>query len=209
MKRLTNTLETRFNGQLLAFCTDAGPCGCTLYGEIIRSSHHCQVVAPGLIPRTPGERLKTDHREAMQDLVRAREDVKGAQRQARQHLLRHDRVCRDGARNWTQRHMRWLEAQRCEHPVLQVVFQEHVDRVMEATQRVARLTKRIAAAMRDCSLRPVVEAAWRCRFPAGKTAHLRRKVPHDLHVAVQDIWSRPPNLVEMAEFQDRLISGLA
>lgn len=69
VQRLIERLETRVHGQVLSFCHEAGPGGDKLYRQVTRSSHHGQVVASGLIRRQPGERVKTDHREAV-DLAR-------------------------------------------------------------------------------------------------------------------------------------------
>ena len=174
------------HGEVLSFCYEAGPCGYGVYREIIDSGHHCEVVAPSLIPRRWGERIKTDRRdavklarlhrageltavwvpdeeqEAMRDLTRAREDIKAIEAKARQRLgvflLRHERVYREGKSRWTQQHFRWLEEQRFDHPVQQVVFQEYVDTVMEARGRVAGLEGQMREALEQWSLRPVVEA---------------------------------------------------
>ena len=105
----------------------------------------------------PGE-----EQEAMRDLTRAREDLKAIELKARQRLgaflLRHGRVYRTGKSRWTQQHFRWLEEQRFEHPMQQVVFQEYVDTVMEVRSRVASLEEQMRQALEDWSLRPVVEA---------------------------------------------------
>ena len=155
------------HGEVLSFCYEAGPCGYGVYREIIETGHQCEVVAPSLIPRRAGERVKTDRRdalklarlhrsgelvavwvpdeeqEAMRDLTRAREDMKAIELKARQRLgaflLRHARVYREGKSRWTKMHFRWLEEQKFEHPVQQVVFQEYVDTVVEARTRVASL----------------------------------------------------------------------
>ena len=117
-------------------------------------------VAPSLIPRKLGDRVKTDRRdaltlarlhrsgdltavwvpgpeqEAMRDLTRAREDMKAMEQKERQRLgaflLRHGRVYCTGRSRWTQAHFRWLEAQAFESPVQQVVFQEYIDAVTQA-----------------------------------------------------------------------------
>ena len=174
------------NGEVVSLCYEAGSCGYGVYREIIETGHHCEVVAPSLIPRRTGERVKTDRRdaltlarlhragelravwvpdeeqEAMRDLTRAREDMKGIELKARQRLgaflLRHGRVYREGKSRWTQRHFRWLEEQRFAHPVQQVVFQEYVDTVLEAQRRVAGLEGQMRAGLQEWSLRPVVEA---------------------------------------------------
>ena len=95
---------------MLLFCYETGPCGYGLYRQILEAGHDCQVVAPSLIPKKVGERIKTDRRdalklsrllraggltavwvpdaeqEAMRDLTRARDDMKGQERKARQPL---------------------------------------------------------------------------------------------------------------------------
>lgn len=173
------------HGEVVSFCYEAGPCGYGVYREIIETGHHCEVVAPSLIPRRAGERVKTDRRdavklarlhrsgeltavwvpgeeqEAMRDLTRAREDMKAIELKARQRLgaflLRHGRVYRAGKSRWTQQHFRWLEEQKFEHPMQQVVFQEYVDTVTEARRRVVGLEGQMREALERWSLRPVVE----------------------------------------------------
>lgn len=173
------------NGEVVSFCYEAGACGYGVYREIVETGHRCEVVAPSLIPRRWGERVKTDRRdalmlarlhragelravwvpdeeqEAMRDLTRAREDLKGIELKARQRLgaflLRHGRVYREGKSRWTQKHFRWLEEQKFAHPVQQVVFQEYVDTVVEARRRVAGLEEQMRAGLGEWSLRPVVE----------------------------------------------------
>ena len=173
------------NGELVSFCYEAGSCGYGVYREVIETGHHCAVVAPSLIPRRSGERVKTDRRdalmlarlhragelravwvpdeeqEAMRDRTRAREDLKGIELKARQRLgaflLRHGRVYREGKSRWTQKHFRWLEEQKFDSAVQQVVFQEYVDTVLEARRRVAGLEEQMRAGVQEWSLRPVVE----------------------------------------------------
>ena len=181
--RLIRSLSA--HGEVVSFCYEAGPCGYGVYREIIETGHHCEVVAPSLIPRRAGERVKTDRRdalmlarlhrsgeltavwvpdeeqEAVRDLTRAREDMKAIELKARQRLgaflLRHGRVYREGKSRWTQKHFRWLEEQKFEHPVQQVVFQEYVDTVTEARRRVAGLEAQMREVLERWSLRPVVE----------------------------------------------------
>ena len=89
-------------------------------------------------------------------------DLKAIELKARQRLcaflLRHSRVYRQGKSRWTKQHFRWLEEQKFEHPVQQVVFQEYVDTVMEARRRVASLEGQMREALQGWSLRPVAEA---------------------------------------------------
>ena len=53
------------HAEVLSFCYEAGPCGYGVYREIIDTGHYCEVVAPSLIPRRAGERVKTDRRDAV------------------------------------------------------------------------------------------------------------------------------------------------
>ena len=93
----------------MRWCYEAGPCGYAVYRQLTALGEHCDVVAPGLIMRRPGERIKNnrrdalmlaEHQEAMRDLSRAREDMKAIELKSRQRLgaflLRHDRIYRDG-----------------------------------------------------------------------------------------------------------------
>ena len=98
LRRLVGNLSP--HGEVLSFCYEAGPCGYGVYRELVATGHDCMVVAPSLIPRKAGDRVKTDRRdalnlarlhragelhavwvpdaeqEAMRDLTRAREDMK-------------------------------------------------------------------------------------------------------------------------------------
>lgn len=174
------------NGEVLNVCYEAGPCGYGLYRELTASGQRCKVVAPSLIPRRAGERMKTDRRdavmlarlerageltavwvpdheqEAIRDLTRAREDMKAIELRARQRLgaflLRHGRVYRGGKRRWTQAHWRWLETVKFDSPVQQVVAQEYIDTVKEAQRRVAGLETQMRQALLGWSLAPLAEA---------------------------------------------------
>lgn len=174
------------DGEMLSFCYEAGPCGYEVYRQISRLGHHCSVVAPSLIPTKPGERVKTDRRdseklcrldrageltpvwvpdqeqEAMRDLTRAREDMKGLERTTKQRLnaflLRYGRIYENGKSRWTQAHFRWLEGLKFDIAVQQIVFQEYVDAVKQAEVRVSGLEQEMEKALESWSLAPVVEA---------------------------------------------------
>ena len=169
----------------LSFCYEAGPCGYDVHRTLTDWGHACAVVAPSLIPRKPGERVKTDHRdcvslarlhrageltavwvpdeeqEAMRDLTRARTDAKHVERQARQRLnafvLRHG-YAYSGKTRWTQAHYRWLETLRFAHPVQQVVFQGYVDETRHAREQVLVLEQQMRQALAQWPLAPLVEA---------------------------------------------------
>jgi transposase len=158
-------------GRVVA-CYEAGPSGYDLYRQLTALAVPCQVIAPALTPRKPGDRIKTDRRdaaklvrlfrageltpihvpdeasEAVRDLVRCREDVQGDLRRWRHRLLkflaRHGRVYRDG-RNWTHRHWLWIRNQRFTLPALERTYQEYRWTVEQLLARVADLDREIAA----------------------------------------------------------------
>ena len=184
--KLLTKLSESYDGGLLAFCYEAGPCGYVLYRQILASGHDCQVVAPSRIPKTPGERVKTDRRDAlklarllrsgdltavwvpdqdqemMRDLSRARDDMKGQERKARQQLngfvLRHGHHWPRGRSRWSQAHYNWLESLRFERPWQQVTLQEYIDAVKAASARVAQLNDHLMRALPEWSLAPVVDS---------------------------------------------------
>jgi len=196
VKKLIHGLQGA-HGEALSFAYEAGPCGYGVYREITGTGHDCQVVAPGLIPRKPADRVKTDRRdaltlarlhrageltpvwvpgpdqEAVRDLTRAREDMKALELKARQRLgaflLRHSRVYR-GRTRWTQAHFRWLEQQRFDLAIQQTVFQEYVDAVVAAVKRTAGLKAEMHEALRTWSQRPTAEALMSLRGVSTITA---------------------------------------
>src|SRR5712692_12050850 len=121
----------------LRVCYEAGPCGYVLYWQLTRLGVPCDVVAPTLVPTKPGDRIKTDRRdavklarcyrsgdltavwvpdaahEALRDLVRAREAAKQDQLRARHRLgkflLRHGRRPPEPMRACTQRYLEWVQ----------------------------------------------------------------------------------------------------
>jgi transposase len=171
-------------GRALRFCYEAGPCGYGIQRQLTTAGHDCVVVAPSLIPRKPGERIKTDRRdannlaklhrageltavwipdpahEAIRDLVRARQAAVRTVRQARQQLsgflLRHGHHYNRPA--WTLMHRRWLAGLRFEHAVHHIVLEDAIAAVEAATARRDRLEAQIEAALADWSLAPVVRA---------------------------------------------------
>lgn len=195
--KLVRQLSERFDGQPLLFSYEAGPCGYGVYHQIQASGHDCEVVAPTLIPRRAGDRVKTDRRdaqmlarlsrsgeltpvwvptpeqEAIRDLTRAREDMKAIELKARQRLnaflLRHGKAY-PGKSKWIPAHFRWLETVRFDTPVQQIVLQEYIEAVKEAQRRVAGLEKQMEAALPAWSLAPVVEAIQAMRGVSRITA---------------------------------------
>jgi transposase len=171
-------------GRSLRFCYEAGPCGYGLHRQIVGAGHECSVVAPALIPRRAGDRVKTDRRdaanlaklhrageligvwvpdsdhEAMRDLVRARRAALHAVRRGRQQLagflLRHGRI--GTAKPGTLAYRRWLTTVRFAHPAQQIVLQDHIDALAAAEARRERLTEQIRELLPRWSLAPVVTA---------------------------------------------------
>lgn len=155
------------------------------------------VVAPSLIPKKAGDRVKTDRRdsitlarllrageltgvwvpdkkqEAVRDLTRAREDVKAMERHARQQLgaflLRHSKKYH-GKSAWTQAHFRWMEELRFEHPSQQIVFQEYVDMVKHVQGRIGALEQQMQGIVEDWNLGEVVKALMALRGVSLVTA---------------------------------------
>lgn len=184
--KLVERLSREYGGEVLLFCYEAGPCGYDLYRRIISLGHDCQVVAPSLIPKKPGERIKTDRRDAsklarslrsgdltvvwvpdeeqesMRDLTRARGDFKTLERKTRQQLnafvLRHGFNWPSHRKRWTKIHYNWLESLKFPHDWQQVVLQEYIDAVRAASHRVADMTAQMERALPHWSLAPVVEA---------------------------------------------------
>ena len=142
-------LVDRFGDRgVLRVCYEAGPTGFGLYRLLVSMGVACEVVAPSLIPKAPGDRVKTDRRdccrlarlhragelvairvpteaqEAVRDLCRARADLVGDRTRARHRLskflLRHDRVWRESG--WTLRHERWLAGQRFDDAALRATY---------------------------------------------------------------------------------------
>ncbi len=183
VERLIRKLAGRYGK--VHFCYEAGPTGYGLHRQIEALGHACLVVAPALIPKRPGERVKTNRRdavtlarlhrageltgvwvpdathEAVRDLVRAREAAVDDRRRKRQQLLsfllRHGRLYSGGG-HWTLAHRRWLAKQGFEHPAQQIVFQEAIDAIEDANQRLRRLEQQLAAIVPSWSMAPVVEA---------------------------------------------------
>jgi transposase len=169
----------------LNFCYEAGGCGYGIYRQLTTLGHSCTVVATSMIPRKPGERIKTDRRdsqklailhrsgdltpvwvpdsthEALRDLIRARVDASMHLMRARQQLLafllRHGRTYPTG-KHWTQRHRSWLAGQTFQLQAHQIVFQDYVEAVWTAQKRRDTLIEQITTMMSSWSLGPLVEA---------------------------------------------------
>ena len=142
----------RRRGEVRA-CYEAGPCGYEVRRVLSEMGIHCDVIAPSLIPKMAGDRVKTDRKdarklarlyrageltlvrvpteqeEAARDLVRCREDLREDAQRARHRLLkfmlRRGRIWTQG-KNWTLRHWRWLRQQKFKEMEAQRTFEEYV-----------------------------------------------------------------------------------
>jgi transposase len=145
-------------------CYEAGPCGFELQRFLAARQITCDVIAPALIPRRPGSRVKTDrrdagqlavlqragaltaihipteHEEAARDLLRCREDVRTDLLRARHRLskflLRHGRRFTATKKAWSKRHETWLRTQVWPLPALDQTHRAYVRTVDEAVARL-------------------------------------------------------------------------
>jgi transposase len=172
-------------GQFLHIVYEAGPCGFVIWRHLTRQGLLCEVVAPSSIPRAPGQRIKTDRRdalllarmaragelavvrvpdevdEAVRDLVRAREDAVREQRNGRHRLkalLLRNGTPYSGKSSWTAAHLRWLSGIKLPHSAQQIAFQEYLHMITDATARIARLEQALREALPEWHRAPVVQA---------------------------------------------------
>jgi transposase len=170
-------------------CYEAGPTGFGLYRHLVGGGIDCQVVAPGLVPQRPGDRIKTDPRdarklarllaggllepihvpspelEAARDLVRAREDARLDRMRDRHRLskfcLRHGRLLPGSS--WSVTRRIWLSQQRFEHAAERVTF----DTYLHALDLVDRRIEALEQAIRETA----EQGPW--SEPVGKLRCLR------------------------------------
>ena len=184
-QKLVRKLLSKHPGATLHFVYEAGPCGYWIYRLLSSMGHACYIVAPSLIPKKPGDRIKTDKRdaihlcellkqgnidpiyvpesddEAMRDLSRAREramqDLNDARYQLKALLLR-NHIHYDGKANWSLKHIRWLTELVLPHPAQQIVLQEHIQIINERTARLERLDTELEYHAKQWRYYPVVKA---------------------------------------------------
>ena len=181
--RLLARLRDKADHLIVAY--EAGPCGYVLYRHLTRRGITCLVVAPSLIPKKPGDRVKTDRRDAIQlarllrsgdlvsvyvpsvedealrDLCRAREaavvTLKAAKFRLKSFLLRLG-LHYTGRADWNDAHLRYLAKVVCPTPVQQIVFQESLRAVGEQVERLKRIAAELADHVSSWRLAPVVRA---------------------------------------------------
>src|SRR3982750_422902 len=184
LEKLVKRLRQAGGGPI-KFCYETGPCGYGVHRTLTRMGEDCMVVAPSMIPRKPGERQKTDKRdaanpavlhrgglltavwvpdaahEAMRDLIRSRLAAVRAVRTARQQLsaflLRHERIYRNGRKAWTKAHRGWLADQSFAQPAQQIVLEEDIEAVRLGEHRRDRVDGFLRAQIPSWSLFPLVQ----------------------------------------------------
>jgi transposase len=169
IRRLMRKLEREAPGPVRC-CYEAGPCGYALQRQLTSVRVSCQVIAPALIPRKPGDRIKTDRRdarklaelwraglltvvqpptpaeEAVRDLARARDDAREDLQRCRHRmgklLLR--RGLHYSGRNWTQAHRRWIDSLEWAQPAERVVVDDYLLAIDHLEARLIELDARLA-----------------------------------------------------------------
>ena len=169
IKKMVKKITKQAPGEV-EFCYEAGVCGFTLKRRIEQFDCRCSVIAPSLVPRKPGERVKTDrrdakkllmmfkaglltevhapneHQEAARELTRlretARENLKRIRHQLLKFLTRHGYVYSNG-RHWTQKHIAWLRTIEFTEPMLTNVFENYFNEMIYCIGRLEALDKEV------------------------------------------------------------------
>jgi len=189
VRKLAKRLHELGRGGKIIACYEAGPCGYELQRRLIEHGIECRVIAPSLIPVKPGDRIKTDRRDAkklldllranlltevrpptreeesIRDLCRCRDDARADLHRARQRLgkmlLRRGISVPEGVRPWTAPHRQWLRKISFEHKTDQTVF----DHNLLALEHVETRLKSLDEQLIEASKNPLVAkpVAWlRC-----------------------------------------------
>jgi len=183
--KLVRQIQSKHPKATLHFVYEAGPCGYWIYRLLTKLGHCCYIVAPSLIPKAPGVRIKTDKRdalmltrllknadlspiyvpepedEAVRDLSRAREtamqDLKKAKQRLKLFLLRNN-ISYTGSDRWGPKHRRWLTELILPHPAQQIVIQEYITTLNERFARLDRLDNELKHHVFKWRYYPVVQA---------------------------------------------------
>ena len=179
--RLCERLRSKARHVLVVY--EAGPCGYGLYRQLVQKGFDCMVCAPSLIPRKPGERVKTDRRdaiklvralragdlsavyvpgtedEAFRDLARAwasaRDDLRQARPRLKSFLLAHG-VRYTGSANWGPAHRRWLSEYSFGNEWQQLAFDEHRRTIEDRLAQCDRLEAALREAVVNWRFYPAV-----------------------------------------------------
>lgn len=169
VRRLVRTLEREAPGPV-RMCYEAGPCGYALQRQVATPRVSCQVIAPALVPRKPGDRIKTNRRdarklaellraglltevrpptaaeEAVRDLCRARDDAREDLQRAHHRLgkLLLRRGLHYSGRNWTRAHRQWVDSLPWTHAAERVVVDDYRLAIDQLEARLIELDARLA-----------------------------------------------------------------
>jgi transposase len=183
---------------VLEVCYEAGPTGYALYRWLLEMGISCTVVAPSLIPKRSGDRVKTDKRdalrlaqlfragelvsvytptpedEALRDLVRAREDAKEDLNRHKQRLgkflLRYQLADPKGSNPWTHAYEEWLDTVKFEDDCQRLTFQEYRRSIQETKERIKRYDEEIKRQSETHTQAPLIQALQALRGVAVLTA---------------------------------------
>jgi transposase len=162
--RLHRKLERDAPGPVRV-CYEAGPCGYALQRQLTKGRVSCVVIAPALMPRKPGDRVKTDKRdarklaelfragllttvqpptpaeEAVRDLARARDDARDDVQRARHRLgkLLLRRGLHYAGKNWTKAHRQWIKTIHWEHAAERAVVDDYLLAIDQVESRLVEL----------------------------------------------------------------------
>ncbi len=169
IKRMIKRLEKVAPGEI-EVCYEAGVCGFALQRKIRTKRINCKVIAPSLVPRKPGDRVKTDRRDAdnlvkyfkagqltevyppnpEQEAVRglcrlrdaSRRDLMRIRHQLLKYLLSNGFAYNDGD-NWTQKHWKWIKSIKFDKILAQQILDDYIVEFNHRFARVKDLDKRI------------------------------------------------------------------
>lgn len=182
---LTSLFKARYRRTTNFTAYEAGPCGYKIYRHLRRKGIDCVVVAPSLIPKKPGDRIKNDRRdaknlallhrsgeltavyvpdpedEAVRDLVRTRKDIQESVKKLKQRIngfLLRLGIVYTGKTRWTKAHIKWLKDLKMPHPVQQLAMTEYIGAMEDHKKRIQRIDTAIADACQTWRLLPMVKA---------------------------------------------------
>jgi transposase len=185
LEKALTKIRQAHGGAGLEVCYEAGPCGFGIARRLAQLKVACQVVAPSMIPKRSGDRVKTDKRdarklarllrageltpvyipeptdEAMRDLCRARTDAVDDRRRSRHRLkgflLRHG-YRYQGKSTWSAAHERYLRELVLPHPAMKVILEEYLQAIAAAGERIERCEVGMRALLEKWRLAPAVRA---------------------------------------------------
>lgn len=172
LSRLVKRLRQLAKGHRIEACYEAGPCGYGLARALLGAGMECRVAAPSLIPRRPGDRIKTDGRDArelalafrantlsfvripsreeeeVRGLIRCREDIAKEVRRIKHviahWLLIHEQRPSQGVKGWTQAHWRWMRGLELS-PMDRTVLDHYLDVLHLLVERLKQIEQQVVA----------------------------------------------------------------